>query len=286
MMLTPTPARQADVNRLNQQISINHARQAKAIRIQAITLAKLKAAQSTANGLYKAELLKISKDLNKRITEGDANLDRRIAKEVDTQRKVSNRRDVQLIREMGQTQKRANWNSALLASAIPLFAAYGDRAFGDNGNVFTKKNMILTGSLLSWLYADDLVNRVAARDSKTWREAMNWWSYLAPIGNAATVYFFMRKEQHERFVTGVTSITATSINVDLKDRIGPDYLQRFQGFNNVSVVASVISGNNVTGVTASVSAGILKLALVGGANGMVSWSVDTLDPSDQRKTAA
>jgi hypothetical protein len=296
MMLTPTPARQADVNRLNQQININDARQAKAIRMQAVALARLKAAQSTANALHKGELLKFSKDLNKRITDGDTTLDKRIAKEVEMQRKLAYKRDMQSTRDMAQRQKRATWNTVLVASAVPLFAAYGDRAFGDNASLFTKKNAILTGSLLGWLYVDDVVAKALARSGKERSGLLNWWQYLAPVANAATVYLALRNEQHERFVTGITELTWNANNefpVPLAPLIGSSHFKKFSAFTSVSVVASLqsVSGANLpTGVQASVKSGVLTLKLIGAnlagdSKGVVAWSVDTLDPKDQRSKA-
>ena len=289
MQLIPAAATQSDVNRLSGQIGVNDARQAKALRIQAITLTRLKAAQASANKLHKAELLKISRDLNKRITEGDTGIDKRIAKEVDTQRRTANKRELQMMRQMSERQRRATWNTVLVASSLPLWAAYGDRAFGDNANLITRKNLMLAGSLATYLYLDDLAYKIAPRLAKL-------WSIGAPFANAATVWLLMRNEQHERFVTGITPISGpTPVLVPLKPLIGSAYFKRFEGLASVNVVASLQSTNKgpaagdvaPNAVLASVTGGELKLELKNGANvhgAVVEWVVDVLDPKDQRST--
>ena len=193
----------------------------------------------------------------------------------------------------------------LIASAIPLYAAYGDRAIGDNANPLSKKNLILTGSLAAWLFADDLVNRFA-RDSKAWRSVANAWSYLAPFGNAATVYYLMKDKQHERFVTGTAKSTNASVApVDLLPLIGKDYHADFNGIKPPLAVASIASVTTNTGVPATetpptgVRAWVntttaerkLRLDLVGAGKDWagiaeIAWAVNTMRPEDQRKSSA
>lgn len=293
MMITPPLATQLEVNRLTRQINLNDQRQATAIRRHNVALARMKRTLASGHKLHKAELLKVSKDLNKRITDGDAGLDKRIAKEVGEQRKASNKQDIRILREIRQRQKRATWNSVLIASAIPLFAAFGERATV-NGNPFTKKNLILTGSLVAWMFSDDLVGHLVGRDSKTWRNAVNAWSYVAPIGNAATVYFLLKDEQHERFVSGVTSgITTSPYEIPLGNLVGADHLKQFQTMSNPVALAAIRSatasgaGTAPTRVEASVKDGKLTLTLGGAAapfTAEVAWAVDTQGSSSTRSS--
>jgi hypothetical protein len=296
MMFAPALATRSDVNRLTRQISVNDARQAKAIQAQGKSITQLKSAQSSAIKSLTTQQLKNTKDLTKRISQGDARLDKRISKELVAQKKAVRKHDAQVLHELQHRQQRSLWNSVLIASSIPMFAAYGDRAYGDNANPFTKKNLILTGSLAGWLFADDIMDRVLARGGKvgkTWRRGSNIWNILAPFGNAATVYFFMKDLQHERFVTGVTTVVyGTPTEVKLLERIGEDYHSDFKKITSPRAVATIRTllgdGADSTGVTAAVnSEGVLTLTLVGGTAGSaeVAWAVDTLDPDAQRSSS-
>ena len=263
--------------------------------MQGKTIVQLKSAQAAANRLHKAEILKISQDLNKRITAGDAGLDKRIAKETAGQKTVANKQGKRILRQIHLRQEQSTWNDVLIASALPLFAAYGDRAIGSNANPFTNKNLILTGSLAFWLFSDDIFSRWLARDSKSWRSVSRAFSVAAPVLNAATVYFFMKDKQHERFITGVETITgATLPPVDLKKFIGSDDFEAFKALSSPRAVATIRSATSPTvgGVQASVKDGLLTLTLLeatvaAAVTGTteVAWAVDTMDPANQRSSS-
>lgn len=290
MMFKPTLATRTDVNRLTRQISVNNIKQAKAIQVQGKNIKLLKTAQSSAVKSLTAQQLKSSKLLTKQITDGDKSLDKRITKLVSTQKKSGRRQDVKMLGKVKDQQRRSTWNSVLIASAIPLFAAYGARAAGDNANPLTKKNLIIAGSTAGWLFADDIIDRFLTRGNKKWRSASTIWNIAAPFANAATVYYFMKDKQHERFVTGITPVKGNGEADAGLVPVGKDH--GFDKFNSPPVVATLKEADvEVEGVKARVDQGKLYLTLTGSnltadSTADVAWQVDTLDPDYKRKSTA
>jgi hypothetical protein len=129
-------------------------------------------------------------------------------------------------------------NSVLLASAAPVFVAYGDRE-----SPFSQTNLILTGSLLGFLVTDDVIDMFAGK-SKAMRGVATTWSYLAPIANGALAYFLFRNTQNERFVSGLTTIDATTGTgkVDLNGTIGSSDIDDFNSSSH-AVVATIVDGS-------------------------------------------
>ncbi|MGD8588231.1 MAG: hypothetical protein PVG22_05310 [Chromatiales bacterium] len=280
MMFSPPLATRTEVNRLTSRINANDAKTARAVRDQAKTIVKLRAAQSAAVKSLTAQQVKSSKDLTKRIAAGDAKLDRRISKELLGQKAAISKHRAQMIAGLRRQQKRSMWNSILLASSLPLYAAYGERS-----DPFAKNNLILTGSLAFWLLGDDLIGRFLggkAKSGKAWMIGADTWSYLAPIGNAATAWFLLDDKQHERFVTRVSDVT---VNADgtidaIAIPVASDYKEDFKALTSKSpAVATIISTSGAaSGVTAEVKDGELNFTLIGGAAGdtaKVAWAVDT-----------
>lgn len=290
MMFKPSLATRTDVNRLTRQIRTNGVKQARAIRVQGKNIKLLKSAQSSAIKSLTAQQLKAGKLLTKQIADGDKNLDKRITKLVSAQKKSGRRQDQKMLRQVRQQQKRSTWNTALVASAIPLFAAYGDRAVGEKANPLTKKNLLIAGSTAGWLFADDLISRYVMRGSKKWRSAGNVWNVVAPFMNCGMVYYFMKDKQHERFVTGVAQVKGIAENSPVDIPVGTDH--KFDTFDNPPVVATIMSTDNdeVVGVKARVEKGKLYLTLKGdsakalskNSGAMVAWQVDTLNPAYKR----
>lgn len=296
MMFIPALATLRNVNLATRRLSANDARQAKASRTHAKMLQRLKSAQRSAVKSLTAQQVKASKDLAKRISTGDAKNDKRISKLMSKDRRI----DARIKKQIRHGQQRSVWNSLLLASAVPLYSAYGDRAIGNNANPFSKKNLILTGSLAFWLFGDELIDRFLARGGKSgkiWGGGANVWSYIAPVGNAATTYLLLKDQQHQRFITGVTKMadnrTAQEFPGELLKRIGKDYHADFKNIacpNVTATLKKLDGGADAESVLAWVSDGELNLQLMGGSGSSgsveVSWKVDTMKPDDQRTSTA
>src|SRR5262245_34832406 len=118
--------------------------------------------------------------LRRRLLAGDIKLDKRLSKEAEAlearlaQQITINRETVDRLR------RRDFWDKVLIATSLPLFAAYGDRR-----SPFGANNLTLVLSLLIWLVGDEVVESIFGTDEKSpylLRDA-DAWSYIAPIGN-------------------------------------------------------------------------------------------------------
>jgi hypothetical protein len=123
--------------------------------------------------------------------------------------------EILLGRETARRMRRRDlWDKILIATSLPLFAAYGQR-----GNPFGVNNLTLLISLLIWLVGDEIADtlfRSAEKSPYPLRDA-DIWSYIAPAGNLLAGWWLMDGQQHERFVVGLTS-TSGSVGAD-----GPVY---------------------------------------------------------------
>jgi hypothetical protein len=170
------------------------------------------------------------------------------------------------------------WNSVLLATSAPFFAAYGDRA-----KPFSQNNLILTGSLLGWLVVDEIIDAFAG-NSGALKGLASLWSYLAPIGNGATAFFLLDNKQHERFVSGVTEIPVGApgvVTVSLTDGlIAKSAVDDFKKEKH-AVVATLLDPASAAGTVnelrATVNDGNLTLIIDPGLTvaAKVAWIVDT-----------
>jgi hypothetical protein len=219
-------------------------------------------------------------------------------RKVSTQVKAFRRRlarQIRLEREaLQRLRHRDLWDAIVLASALPLFAAYGER-----GRPFGAHNLTLTASLLIWLVGDEIVDALfgTARPSAQSLRDTDIWSYLAPLGNLLAGWWLLGARQHERFLTQTTAMavaeaTATEpdgftaisdplapggpeiryefrTRVDASRLVGADHRPDFQGFDLVPVVATVksvdltgaVPGAAVTSHTAVVRRGSLDLTV-------------------------
>jgi hypothetical protein len=191
--------------------------------------------------LERAQLARV-RALRRRIVSGDNTLDARLSKARDEFR-ARLETQLQIDREnLRRLRRRDLWDEILLATSLPLFAAYGDRRspFGSN-------NLTLVFLLLIWLVGDEVVEAVFGSDSAKSPYAISdtdAWSYLAPIGNVLAAWWLLGDRQHERFVTGVTTVTLENkerhrIAVSLSDAIGKDHYADFATFADVPVVATL-----------------------------------------------
>jgi hypothetical protein len=247
--------------------------------------------------------------LGRRIVTRYEKLDGRVTTAVDEFRSRVERQvkvEVETARRLG---RRDLWDKIVIASSLPLFAAYGQP-----GQPFSTTNLALTLSLLIWLVGDQVVEAVFGSEEKSiypWRDT-DIWSYLAPIGNLLTGWWLFGDRQNERFVTGVTPVTLAgdpntpgkvnfhqSLNIDLSRRVASEHWPDFETFKGVPVVATVSStrlsagiGATVRGLGAVVERGKLLLSfdvvaapLASGETRPASfgevdiaWIVDTAEP--------
>ena len=269
------------IRRLSRSVTVDTAR---------LSTAKAKRAAGMRRRLV-ARYQRLDTRVTKAVTDFRTRVDRQLKIETESARRLG-RRDL--------------WDKIVIASSLPLFAAYGQQ-----GQLSNTANLALTLSLLIWLVGDEVVQSLFGSDEKSvypWRDT-DIWSYLAPIGNILTAFWLFGDRQNERFITGVTTVkagvTLTEVpgqtfrqfeNVDLSPRIAPDHRDDFETFKDVRVVATVgatrlPAGAEVRSIGASVRRGRLQLTfdvvtaapVTTGPTALgevdVAWIVDTADPT-------
>lgn len=303
-------------------VSVNHVAQLAqrlADRGESATVAQVGAIERLSDTVISAakrldeRRLARARALCRRIVAGDNAVDARLAKARDEFRARLDRQ-MQIDREsVRRLRRRDLWDKILIGSSLPLFAAYGDRddPFGSN-------NLTLTVSLLIFLAGDQVVDALFGSDAPKSPYALedaDAWSYIAPVANLLAGWWLLGGRQHERFVSGVTTVKLESrtpltdgvvfyryrADVDLTSRIGKDHLADFVTFSAVPAVATVGAarwtpeGNaiapRIERLAAKVDEGILRLtfrmiAQNGPATGSspfgdvdIAWIVDTRKPS-------
>lgn len=260
-----------------------------------------------------ARRLERAKALRRRMVHGDAAVDRRLSTAVaDLRTRIA--RQIRIDRESIARLRRRDWcDKAVIASAWPLFAAYGQpgRPFGAN-------NVALTLALLTWLVGDEVVAALFGKkaDSPYAVRDADVWSYVAPFANLLAGWWLMNDLQHERFVTGVASGFERmpedpgappgehhyehAALVDLSRTIAPGHIGDFRTFVDVPVVATISRiefsadgralAARVSGLSATVVSGIAMVSVMVITNGPVAdnqalvdalevaWIVDTAEP--------
>jgi len=209
MSITPAPASAAGVNGLRRKIAADERWQVRATTADATAIRELAAAQVAAFKKLTEQQLAGDRALAERLARGDRRIDARIGKELANGRAADAKPARHVRNALAHTQRRALWNSVLLASGLPFFAAYGDVA-----DPFSRDNLTLTGSLAGWLLADEILDGLIGRGTKPdglWRSGTNLLSYLAPVGNGLTAYGLLDEHQHTRFLTGITRIRVSTV---------------------------------------------------------------------------
>lgn len=277
MRIIPTMAPISEVNRLRSVVVTNGRRQATATASNTKAITALAVAQASAVKKLTDQQLKSDRDLGKRIVEGDNRLDRRITKELSGGSGVLDKHGKKMLRALRRERTRSVMDSVLLASAMPFYAAYGDRE-----DPFARNNLILTGSLLFWLLGDEAIDWFAGK-SDALKGLATAWSYGAFAGNGATAYFFLNGKQHERYVSGLADVPdAGFLDVPITDpKIGKDALDDFKKDKHV-VVATILSSAasaTATDVRADLTNGVLRLTVdpkpAAGSSVKVAYIIDT-----------
>jgi hypothetical protein len=189
--------------------------------------------------------------LRRRLAAGDLRLDLRLSKARDDFHSRIEKQFAIDRENVRRLRRRDVWDKILLASSLPLFAAYGQRSspFGSN-------NLTLTLLLLIFLAGDSVVEALfgSERKSKYAVADADAWSYLAPIANVLGAWWLLSDRQHRRFVTGITTVRLEKkplrdengvrfyryrAAVPLRDRIGADHFGDFETFAGVPAVATI-----------------------------------------------
>jgi hypothetical protein len=189
--------------------------------------------------------------LRRRLAAGDMKLDARLSKARDDFHSRLEKQ-LEIDREnVRRLRRRDFWDKILLASSLPLFAAYGQRS-----SPFAANNLTLTLLLLIFLAGDSVVEALFGSEQKSKYAVADAdaWSYLAPIGNVLGAWWLLSDRQHQRFVTGITTVRLEKkpprdengvllyryrAAVPLRDRIATDHFEDFKTFKGVPAVATI-----------------------------------------------
>ncbi len=261
MRIMPVMAPVGEVNQLRAAINVNERRQAAATASNSRAIASLSATQTAAVKKLSAQQVMSDRELGKRLIEVNQRLDKRITGALTNHKGAIEQNNKKILRALKRQRTRALWNSLLLASSAPLYAAYGDR-----DNPFSKNNLILTGSLIGFMVGDELIDSYG-KGSKSGlaSRGANAWSYLAPAANFGLNYFLLNDKIHDRFVAGVApSVIAAGTTVKLTIPAGSadDFKNDVA---NRAVVATIVSVSD-TGGAALPTAPIVTTKLDGDGN--------------------
>lgn len=289
--LDPAPVSVAEINRLVSALERADARHALALQSESDALARL--SRATARDVQRLTEARVRGDLELRaqMAVGDARIAQKVRRGIRRDRAVV-RKDWRHIQAVAQRiRRRSIWDHVVVASAVPLFAAYGQR-----GNPLGINNITLALSLGVWLVGDEIGDALSGRPSERTgvvRE-LDLWSHLAPIGNVLTGWWLLRDSQQERFATGIadafrpgrrdlfalaaTSGSSTHIRstyvaqIDLAAHVAADHIDDLRTFTKVPALATLVSATlrdelksgafRIRGISASVDAGILTITVV------------------------
>jgi hypothetical protein len=252
---SPAPLRDVDcLAAWDEGVSTSRAR---ALRSNSKAAVAHKQALRRDMGQASRALLRAHRHLLRRMVHGDARLDagldQRLVPVIDQALALQDKRD-----ELGQSSaRRGLWNQAVVMTALPLLAAFGER-----GSPFTQSNLVLALSVFIFLFGDEVSDLLAGKRESQIRCA-DVWSYAAPFANVLSVWWLLGRRQHERFITGVVDqptarpggkgisvFTVRSGNVqtdtcwaivDLSPHIAPDRLADFVGQSEVVALATLRS---------------------------------------------
>ena len=273
---TPALAPVSQVNQLRATFNKNDKQQAAALATQRKALASLASAQAAAVSKLTAQQVKSDKELGNRIAAGHNRLDKRISTEVAANKASLDKQNRRMMRHLRRIRQRQLLNSVLITSAMPLYAAYGQR------DLFSRNNLILTGALGGFLVGDEVIDAVSGKSKSGVPSTIaNAWSWAAPVANFATSYFLLKDRQNERFVTGIAPATATTLSTTVplvvEPTIGKDSKDDFVALPSPPVVVTVAEGGDKdTVLSASVSQGKITIKLIeGAAPTKIAYMVDT-----------
>ena len=205
MRLEPAPAPVRDVDRLVASIERTSTSRVHTLRSNANAAAAHKGAVRRSAAEASRMLLHAQRRLLRRMARADTELDRRIDRRllpvIDRARAQQEQRGV-LARS---SARRDLWNQAVVVTALPLMAAFGQR-----DNPFAQENLVIVASALVFLFGDEVSDLLAGK-----RGLLNGpvrgadlWSYAAPFANVLSVWWLLGGRQHERFITGEVDLPA------------------------------------------------------------------------------
>jgi hypothetical protein len=194
-------------------------------------LARLAAAIAADTARLSARARRRRSALRVRLAAAEARARRSIDDGLAELRAAADRRAAQERSLVRRLRRRGLWDQLVVASALPLFAAYGRRA-----DPVAEENVTLALLTAIWLMGDELTDALSERKREPdapFRDA-DLWSYVAPFANLGAGWLLMRDRRHERFLTGITRLGPPRLapgghvvyraELPLLDELAPDLL--------------------------------------------------------------
>jgi len=313
LRLHPRPASSSEVDDLGRAAERADLQHDADLRANTRALQRLAARLTEDDERVVQARLARERKLVRRMVAGDGRLDSRFTSETAVQQLEDRRQSVHELAFLRRQRRRQLWDGLVIASALPLFAAYGQRS-----KPFAEHNLVLMLTLGVWVLGDELSDLLSSisRTGPMARD-VDVWSYIAPLGNMLSGWWLLSGRQHQRFVTGAVdsfTVNATKTDadppevryvfeaqLDLAPWLAVEHIDDFRGFPGVPAVATLASPEwpaelaklelRVVGVAARVQLGVLILmvTVVGPVKPTpteplpqptIMWIVDTQDPEE------
>ena len=181
---------------------------------------------------------------------------------------------------VGASEVAALAQAAQLQQVSGVVASVQSAAYGERGSVLSSNNLLLAGNQLAWMFAGPALQQLGIMSGSTARLIAS----LAPLGTLITGGLTLGRTQHVRFISGVSTFSATQTTAieSLRHRIAEADWEEFSQRTDVPVSVTTITGGGQFRGTAVVENGVLVIRLPLprdmfplGTSGSVAWMVDT-----------
>jgi hypothetical protein len=233
--MTPAPARHGDLAALSRVTADNDRRAFQALRRHGRALDELARCQAELD--QRVASLEEQSDLAllgllRRFGDVEQRLKTLAAAQGSTAATVG-----QQARELGSQAASAQLQKVTAAVTSAQVAA-----FGEKGNLFATRNLLLAGNQLLWSFIDPLL-RLLGIDFGMSPSPIAW---LAPLGSLGLGAVTVGRFQHVRFLADVTTMPAgaTEQSVSLLPRIGPADRDAFARRTDVLVTARAVDATS------------------------------------------
>jgi hypothetical protein len=292
LTIDPSIAPVEEINRVATALQRIDARHALNIGAESDAITNL--ARKVAKDMDRVAAARVAGDkkLRRKLAAGDAKLRKQASVAIAKDRALTRKEWKDMHTQVRRMRRRSVWDHVVVASAVPLFATFGQR-----GKPFGINNITLFLSLLVWLVGDEINDLISGppreQGAGPFRD-LDIWSYLAPVGNVLTGWWLLDSTQRDRFVTGTEEnflvvqpplfvlasasssqrrVKSTYIaQIDLTTRMASGHVDDFRTYTNVPAVATITTATlrpelqgdafTIESLTARVDMGILTITIV------------------------
>jgi hypothetical protein len=158
-----------------------------------------------------------------------------------------------------------------------VLSSLQSNAYGERGSVLATTNLLLAANQMFWTLLNPLLTGAGVLS----KSGSGTLTILTPIGSFLTGQLLLADRQHQRFITGVSTMDQNGMAiVTLRSYIAESEWPAFQRRTDVVVTLNVIDGLNLFNTFANVTDGVLTIRItprmLKQAPGMrVAWMIDT-----------